>query len=585
MATPFQDFINTELPKRPYFSGAPEDWVDGKKLVVQGPGLGLVPVPDTGGGANVIDWDLEPQILDATPVPYVLIPPASQLFTNDVVVTGDQYYVSGSSGVHYGVMKFADLPMTGKWYFYWQPQTGYKDQSERSSSIGAFPYDITQGSGVWDRIGVNSDGMTAGLAALNYVQDPLFDVGQVCLVEFDCDTGEMYLTTPNMPRTLATGSPFIPQANHFIGGLLLLANPTGYVVLNASISVQDLGSGFVPDPAFQPLQATYDPPIPVEAINGDILRVISAGSFQNVPYDVNEGAIVADKDNSVLIPVVRDQFVEPVCIPFLAVSVGPNETYKKLETLYQDLINEGKFGVYLFVLVVEGHTFDNNTVELSFPNFTGVSIDQQAALNAPSLDLSVWGSSPYGIGLSGEWNVERFTARNLRIGPNTTIQSTFRMNIIGLDSNGSETAVLRTTDPYVGDMVLKDVCALNTEEVDSPTKFHAYPGTGVVTLLGYFNCSVTIHNGYVTVDKGSTGNLGVAYTQEIGQTPPPYLVYVTGGSTVYPEVLNNLDDPSFEIAEAIHINRGTAYYDGAVGYFTNYCNLTQGVISPQGLLL
>lgn len=38
MATPFQDFINTELPKRPYFSGAPEDWVDGKKLVVQGPG-------------------------------------------------------------------------------------------------------------------------------------------------------------------------------------------------------------------------------------------------------------------------------------------------------------------------------------------------------------------------------------------------------------------------------------------------------------------------------------------------------------------------------------------------------------------
>lgn len=25
MATPFQDFINTELPKRPYFSGAPED--------------------------------------------------------------------------------------------------------------------------------------------------------------------------------------------------------------------------------------------------------------------------------------------------------------------------------------------------------------------------------------------------------------------------------------------------------------------------------------------------------------------------------------------------------------------------------
>lgn len=583
MATPFQDFINTELPKRPYFSGAPEDWVDGKKLVVQGPGLGIVPVPDTGGGANVINWDLEPQILDATPIPYILIPPASQMITNEVVVTGDQYYISASSGVHYGVMKFADLPMTGKWYFYWQPQTGYKDQSGRASYIGAFPYDITQGSGVWDQIGVNSNGMIAGLAALNYVQDPLFDVGQVCLVEFDCDTGEMYLTTQNMPRTLATGGPFIPQANHFIGGLLILVNPTGYVVLNASISVQDLGSGFVPDPAFQPLQSTYDPAIPVEAVNGDILRVVSAGSFQNVPYDVNEGAIVADKDNSVLIPVVRDQFVEPSCFPLLVVSVGPNEIYKKLETLYQDLINEGKFGVYLFVQVVEGHTFDNNTVELSFPNFTGVSIHQQATLNAPSLNLYVWGSSTYGVLLSGEWNVNTFTARSLRIASDTIIQAS-RMDIVGLESTGS-TAVLRTTDPYVGDMVLKDVCAFSTVSPVTATSFHAYPGTGVVDLMGYSNCSITVHNGYVRLNNCSSGDVSVRYTQEIGQTPPQYLLYVKGGSTVSPTALINTNDPSFEINYAVYIDRGTVYAGGASGYFTNYCNLTQGVISPQGLLL
>lgn len=222
MATPFQDFINTELPKRPYFSGAPEDWVDGNKLVVQGPGLGLVPVPDTGGGgANVINWNLEPQILDATPVSYVLIPPMSEFITNEVVITDDEYSLTASSGTHYGVAKFANLPMTGKWYFYWRPITGYKDQAGMSSYIGAIPFDVSQGNGVWDQVGVNSNGMTAGFAALNYVQDPLFDVEDVCLIEFDCDTGEMYLTTPNMPRTLATGSPFTPIADHFIGGILI----------------------------------------------------------------------------------------------------------------------------------------------------------------------------------------------------------------------------------------------------------------------------------------------------------------------------------------------------------------------------
>lgn len=577
MATPFQDFINTELPKRPFVVN-PDEWGVGQKLVTTTPGLGIEAVPDT-GGVQVIDWDLQPQVLDATPIPYILIPPASQLSTNDVVVTGDQYYVSGSSGIHYGVMKFADLPMTGKWYFYWQPQTGYKDQSGMSSSIGALPYDITQGNGVWDRIGVNSNGMTAGLAALNYVQDPLFDVGQVCLVEFDCDTGEMYLTTQNMPRTLATGSPFIPQANHFIGGLLVLANPTGYVVLNASISVQDLGSGFVPDPAFQPLQATYDPPIPVEAINGDILRVTYAGTYNGVPYDVDEGAIVLDQDLGTLLPVIREQFVEPLGIEFMSVVVSPEHTYKKLETLYEDLVANGIFGVNLHVQVLGPHTFDNPTVELAFPNFMGVAITMDEPFSDPFMTLKVYGHGSFGITLIGEWEVGDFTARNLRISDYSNIKAS-NMDIVGFESTGT-LGVLEAT--Y--DIKIKNAGTFSTEEVDSPTAFHAYPGAGSLTLLGYFNCSVTVHNGYVVVDKGSTGNLGVAYTQEIGQTPPPYLVYVTGGSTVYPVSLSNIGDPSFEIAEAIHINRGTAYYNGGSGYFTAYSNLTQGVIDPAGLLL
>lgn len=516
-----------------------------------------------------VPWDLTVESSNAELSVYEFIAPMAGVYTNGMTVENSIYSMGFSTGNHIGAAFLAELPMTGKYYFYWKPTAGY-NTGTATSLLDIFPVDLLTAGLL--KAGVSNS--APGLSVLDLIIDPLFTLGQTALFELDLDAGEIYVSTDNLPRYLA--GPITPTAGYFIGVSGSITASGTLLVVGGSLGVGTFGSLLVPAVGFVPLQSYVLPGIPAEVQNGQVLHVTAGGTFDGVEYAAGEGALVVDKTIPELIPIVRDTFVEPSWVPSLSVTVGPGGTYTKLESLNADLVAAGYSGNTLQVQVLAGHTFTASTVVLAFPGFREVSITLAEGVYAPTLALSA-----HNVSLSGTWHVNTFTGRGITLAADAIVTTEDALDISGLTVQ-STTAELHTV---AGTMTLENVGAALSAVPNTLMEFHVYPGAEYVALLGHNNCELTVHHAYVKAVRGATGNVSLHYTAEVGDVSPAYLLYVDQGAVLHSPELTNTVDVAFEIATAVHINKGIFTGGTSSGYFTTYCNLTQGTPVAGGLYL
>jgi len=121
MTSSFENFINAEMPKRPYTQDATTSWAAGKALVTTGIGLGVT-VQDFPKGFSVKgDWDMSPVV---TSIPAYPVP--SQNVTCTTSLSGSGYSVDITPGQVEGVVATGTL-------------TGILDKGTASISYGVAP--------------------------------------------------------------------------------------------------------------------------------------------------------------------------------------------------------------------------------------------------------------------------------------------------------------------------------------------------------------------------------------------------------------------------------------------------------------
>lgn len=449
----------------------------------------------------MIDWDLTPVVTPAVPSVLVFPAPYDTIIYNAATVTGNTYsatYVAPPQGLAmtYGAASLATDPFGSNIAFWWKPVSGINS----AHILEILKPDLSAAL----TISVTAPGtLTAQTQNFLGPIDTDFQPGDTVLVQVS-STNEVSIKTRSVATSFVIDTITIPTGSSVI--VLSALDNSVHTSISGELGASDLGSGLVPDNGFLPI-GSLSSIIPPSAHNLDVLKVTVAGSYNGVSYLVNEAATVVDAANRVVAPMARGTIVEPHPFGLFFVNVGPNETYTSLATLSADLIRNGIFPKYLYI-VYRGTTIEDS-IDLTFPGIEGVTLvtdsDLGNVVTNTNAYITVVGS-PYGILLEGEWHIHQLTARNLRLGQTTKIYAS-NIDIINLDcvSGSAELHVTNASNPAVS-ITNFHVFAPYNQEQEVTCKIYCHTGTqyGTVNLHGYSKIGdLNLYGCYAVADGGN----------------------------------------------------------------------------------
>lgn len=332
-----------------------------------------------GGGGTVRDWDLTKVDSPATLSFFTGLPTAGVPYSNEGVLSGTNLSLSLAAGApHVGIGQLATLPATGKVFWYWKPgaPTGSFAFAQNGITIGDLATPIAQvviaaGAGL---------GVTVGGGSVTPVDGAFVDADVACIYA-DIDTGSIGAVTANGDfADIASGLS--------LGGQVVYAGLFGYVIggtgmMSNDTAVTDLGSGLTPPVGYSALSGLADALLPAGSAAGDVLNVTVAGTWNGIPYSVNDGAIVAALSPAEVIPTgstaaavlaaLSNKVSKPIFTGFLA-EVGTGKAYATLAELQAFITANSLSGPMLVIDLYPGANDAMPVVDFWFPTFKEITI-------------------------------------------------------------------------------------------------------------------------------------------------------------------------------------------------------------------
>ena len=540
-----------------------------------------------GGGGTVRNWDLTPVSQPASITVWSIPAPYTDVIYNPVGVVGNEYSadwvtIPGGYSMEMSAAILATAPFTGNVAFWWKPMVG---GAANTLQFMDATLNATLIMFVHPTLGLH---IAAGYPTRNYnaYTDPDFIEGDVVLVQVSSG-GAISVKTPNLGTTaidtitIASGDVIVAFGD---------MHPTNAPTITGQLAGSDLGSGLTVDAGFVAITTTSPPGLPAGSVNGDLLKVTVPGSYNGVPYSVNEGAAVVDAGNGLVTPMVYESIVQPVAYELLTITVGPAEEHKSLKTLHTELVNKGIFAKYLYI-IYRGTTVENS-LDIAFPGTMGVVILTDAGLNNvvtnASANVTITGTAGYGILWGGEWHVGTVYARNVRFDASLRLHcSTFDgINIESLSSQ-TELHASEVNNPAVKIRNL-GVLSPDNQTASITLKIFANNGTaaGVVELYGYTaKAQLECTGGMVRLVGGTHHLLYITYQRVSEFFPdPPCITDVTEGA-VFSGVLAAPNPNNWTpIPTGLQLTTGVAWAGGVSGDVTNQYSQTPGTATANGII-
>lgn len=501
------------------------------------------------GGASLVPWDLTPTI---TPAYLTITPfPPELPFANQAVIVGDTISLTAANvGTNVALGSFPNIPATGKYYFYFMfgATTGTYDMV--SQQIGLDTLNGDGGSG-----GFTFDG---GLAASSLndttVVDPLFAIGDVACAYIDADANTIGVTTPNgdFPAVISVPSGL---GGISLDALLLIDITTGSASSTMDMSATDLGSGITPPVGYSLYGGTTQAGLPVDAIEGDHLKVTVGGTYNAVTYAVDDLAVVLDAGAGTVFPI--EEKSTPVVANWLdlyTVTIGAAGNFPDFKALMLDIENNKRMGKVVRITLLDAVLTANDEL-LRIPQFRQVElIVPSPVTSAFSHYLDGW-SNDY-IQLQGEVSCVNFEVSNLQLVPlnlsgPTGLSASGRYNAINVYGAG-----VTVDDPY-------------------PYLRAGNPSGAIITNIGFLKGAVSGYSASSKLEVGfTTANTGITFLKgDVGgliNTNRPILMMAS--NLLAAEIKNIATSAftgSFVIATAafgrlVNLNCGTAGVASAI---------------------
>lgn len=552
--------------------------------VGDGGGEFKVPVSDLLSGSSILNWDLSPVVQPAYLQSGILPPPYDDVVLNTIAVTGDSYsaaYVAPPSGflAVMGHGTFTDLPPTEDIYFYWKPMTGSGD----AHMLAILNTSLTTDMSLYVD---PTFGLHAQTDLYSDWVDPAFQYGDVVLVQISA-TGQISVKTANVTTgildtiTLSTGS----KVAIFAG----LTPDT--VTATGQLSVDDLGSGLLPDAGYNSPTTSQPAGLPIGAANTNILRVTVPGVHNNVNYLVNEAALVLDAANGIVAPMAYESIRQPKGLGLYLVNVGPAEEHKDLSTLNAELASKGIFPKYLYI-VYRGTTLPDS-VDVNFASCNGVVLMTDSGLDNvvtnTSCSFMIVGPANYGILWGGEWHLGNVNACGVRLGTSLRLHCNI---FVGrqIECNSSQTEIHASHMGSAG-IRIRDFHIFSPLSSDASCygKFYANDGMNCGTVAFYGNChwnSIELYGCRLNLMSGHHHGGVEAKLDSFPQLPYAIVTLKEGAVFDY-GYISAPSAPPFTTSEyAVFIERGIlCWWGGSSGNINNFCNLGQGTIGSGGAVL
>ncbi len=331
------------------------------------------------------------------------------------------------------------------------------------------------------------------------------------------------------------------------------------------------------------------PKLQLDCRLNDILQITVPGTYNGVPFAVNEGAMVMDADNGLVAPMVYESVIQPVSYELLIIGVGPLEEYKSLKTLHTELINKGIFAKFLYIVYKD--TTIEDSLDLSFPTCQGVIILTDTGLNNVvtnnSCYLTAQGTNTHGILFEGEWHLGTFIARNLRLGGK--IYASTSMDIINLECISSTAELHLNSGSYQNGIQITNFHSFTPIIQSTPTrcKFFCNNGTeyGNIVLRGTTEAYTLETNGCAVVLKGGNHKFGLTYNH-INDTfvNPHQVVLVTEMATCFASIAVPNPNAWADIPRGIELVSGLVTAPSITGSVTTAYSQTPGTITSNGII-
>lgn len=331
------------------------------------------------GGASLVPWDLTPV---SAPAYLTITPfPPELPFANQAVIVGDTISLTAANvGTNAALGSFPNIPATGKYYFYFRfgATTGTYDMV--SQQIGLDTLNEDGGSG-----GFTFDG---GLAATSLndttVVDPLFAIGDVACAYIDADANTIGVITPNgnFPSAISVPSGL---GGLTLDALLLIDISTGSASSTMDMSATDLGSGIVPPVGYSLYGGTTQAGLPVDAVEGDHLKVTVGGTYNSVEYAVDDLAVVLDAGTGTVFPVGEKSVPVPAAtwVESYVVTVGVDGQFPDFQALMLDIEDNKRQGDTLGITFT-GTVLAENDKLLRVPSFKKITLKAPAPMTPPA---------------------------------------------------------------------------------------------------------------------------------------------------------------------------------------------------------
>jgi hypothetical protein len=543
-----------------------------------------VPVSDLLSGTAIVDWDLSPTMQPARLQSDSFPPPYSDVVLNAISIAGDSYsgtYVAPPAGyvatMMYGT--FTEFPISQDIYFYWKPVTG-----------SGVPHSVVVMTPTLVQVFSMTVDPTLGLHVVaspfsGYV-DPAFQLGDTVLVQITA-TGDVSIKTPNLVSGVLSNITLSAGAKLAV----LVQLSESYTTASGQMSVNDLGSGLLPDAGFNSPTTIQPAGLPAGAVNTNILRVTVPGVYNGVNYAVNEAALVLDAVNGIVAPMAYESIRQPTGLGLYLVNVGPMHEHKDLSTLNAELASKGIFPKYLYIVYRD--TTIPDSVDINFSSYCGVVLMTDNALNnvitSPNSDIIIVGPANYGLLWEGVWNVGVVNARGVRLGGSLRL---FCSVFDGYQIESlSVTAEIHATYMSGAGIRIRDFHIFSPASIDNGcnAKFFANDGANCGTVQFFGNCRWNNIELYSTALQLMSGSHHGNITAKVGSFPQlPYALVTLKEGAIYDYgYINTTGIPPFIHSEyAILIERGIlCSWGGSANNINNFCNLAQGSIGGGGAVL